>query len=107
MEFRRETCRAVAGMTLFLWTAAASSGPREPLTIIRLADPETRLESIATAAAADDGTDIAIAEFSRSIAEDLRAEQQSIAARCRSIPGASAATGVRWAWAAHCRYQRR
>ena len=43
----------------------------------------------------------------RSIIEDLRAEQESIAAKCRSMPGASAPIVDRWSWEARCRYQRR
>jgi|KBSMisStaDraftv2_1062788.scaffolds.fasta_scaffold2282797_1 hypothetical protein len=107
MGFKRKTCRAIGAAMLCLWAARTTAEPREPLTITRLADPG-RLEPIGASATASpsDGS-LAFNEFSRSIIEDLRAEQESIAAKCRSMPGASAPIVDRWSWEARCRYQRR
>jgi len=92
---------------LLLWAAGTTAEPREPLTITRLSDPG-RLEAIGASATVppSDGS-LAFNEFSRSIIEDLRAEQESIAAKCRSTPSASAPIVDRWSWEARCRYQRR
>src|SRR5258708_6453081 len=103
--FGRKIARAGAGVALLLSAAAVAAEPAEPLSVTKLGDPETKLQ-ISTASdnigAPDGDTD----EFSRAVSEAVRAQQQSVEARCQSMNRPTGPIAVRWAWEARCRYRR-
>jgi hypothetical protein len=102
----------LSALTLALLASAAVAGGasvREgPLIVTSLSDPEQHLVAqSASGTARNNGLDPAMQDFASALSRAAAAEQQSIAARCRSI-GAIPATGaIRTAWEANCRYQRR
>ena len=90
---------------LSLSAAAVAAEPAEPLTVTKLGDPEARLQ-ISTASDNIVTPNAHTGEFSRAISETVRAQQQSIEARCQSVDRASGPIATRWAWEARCRYRR-
>lgn len=103
--FGRKIARSGAGIALLLSAAAGAAEPAEPLTVTKLGDPETKL-LISTASdnvgVPDGDTD----EFGRAVSEAVRAQQQSVGARCQSMDRLTGSIAVRWAWEARCRYRR-
>jgi len=103
--FGRKIPRSGAGIALLLSAAAGAAEPAEPLTVTKLGDPEAKL-LISTASdnigAPDGDTD----EFGRAVSETVRAQQQSLEARCQSTNRPTGSITVRWAWEARCRYRR-
>ena len=107
MGFKREACRAIAGVVLLSVAAGAAADPREPLAITQLPDSEFLLQPSAVSGSTDGAISASdMDSFSRAINEAVRAQQQSIAAQCQSAPRATGTIAARWAWEAHCRYQR-
>jgi len=107
MGFKREACRAIAGVVLLSVAAGAAADPREPLAITQLPDSEFLLQPSAVSGSTDGAISASdMDSFSRAINEAVRAQQQSIAAQCESAPRATGPIAARWAWEAHCRYQR-
>jgi hypothetical protein len=101
----RKIARFGAVLALALSGAVKAAEPAEPLTVTKLGDTETKL--LISSASDNIGTpDGAAGEFSRAISETVRAQQQSIEARCQSADRASGPVAVRWAWEARCRYRR-
>lgn len=88
-----------------LSAAAGTAEPAEPLTVTRLPNAEKLL--LISAASGDTSTPRVDPDpFSRAVSEEVRAQQQSIQANCRSAPTMNSSVAVRWAWEAHCRYRR-
>jgi hypothetical protein len=103
--FGRKIARVGAGIVLLLSAAVVAAEPAEPLTVTRLGDSESKLLISAASdhiGAPDGDTD----EFGRAISEAVRAQQQSIEARCQSTSRPTGSIAVRWAWEARCRYRR-
>jgi hypothetical protein len=104
--FRLKIAQSAATFALLLSAAAGAAEPTEPLTVTKLGDPESKL--LSSSASDNTGTPDgdAAGEFSRAITETVRAQQQSIEARCQSVDRASGPIATRWAWEARCRYRR-
>jgi len=101
----RTIARSCAPFALMLSAAASAAEPAEPLNVTRLPDAEKLLLT----SAASDKTGEPQADpdqFSRAVSEAVRVQQQLMRAECRSAPAANISVAVRWAWEAHCRYQR-
>ena len=97
--------RSSAPLALLLSAPASSAEPAEPLTVTRLPDAEREL--LVSAASDDIGAPKSDPDqFSRAVSDALRVQQRSMRAQCRSAPTANSSVAVRWAWEAHCRYQR-
>ncbi|SRR5258706_12138181 len=103
--FRRKIARSAATFALVLSAAARAAEPSEPLTVTKLGDSESKL-LISTASDTIGAPGGDAGEFSRAISNDVRAQQQSIEARCQSADRASGPIAARWAWEARCRYRR-
>src|SRR3954447_3701645 len=103
--YRRKIAQSAATFALLLSAAAGAADPAEPLTVTKLGDSESKLliSSVSDNVGAPDGD---AGEFSRAISETVRAQQQSIEARCQSVDRASGPIATRWAWEARCRYRR-
>jgi hypothetical protein len=85
--------------------AASAAEPAEPLTVTRL--PNAEKELLVSTVSDNLGPPQADPDqFSRAVSEAVRVQQQSIKANCRSVPTPNSSIAERWAWEAHCRYQR-
>jgi len=100
--FGRKIARPCAAIALLGYGVANAAEPAEPLTLTRLPDSESQLlvptDSSVPAAKVD--------EFGEAVSQAVRAQRQSIEARCQSVPTASSPVAARWAWEARCRYKR-
>jgi len=105
VEYRRKIAQPAATFALLLSAAAHPAEPSEPLSVTRLGDPESKL-LISSASDNIVTPNAHTGEFSRAISETVRAQQQSIEARCQSVDRASGPIATRWAWEARCRYRR-
>jgi hypothetical protein len=101
MGFKRSIGRA-ALLSFVTGTTVAHAVPdREPLVVETLP-----VHLVAANGSGGETTlDDKIAQFEGAVAQAALVERQEMATRCKS---ATAAAGPsRWAWEAHCRYQRR
>ena len=107
MGFKREAWRGIAAIAMLSVAAGAVADPHEPLAITQLPDSEFMLQPSPVSGATDGAVSASdMDSFSRAINEAVHTQQQSIAAQCQSAPKATGTIAARWAWEAHCRYQR-
>lgn len=106
MGYKRKMGRAVLGLALMTFAAVADAEPaREPLVVTRLPEPELRL--VALNDPERNLADEAVQRFARALDQATVAEQQAIAARCKSSDPVPSGGAARAAWEANCRYRRR
>lgn len=109
--------RTFVAVALMFSAAPVLAGPREPLIVTQMADPdpyfvpsssEAKEHKMNASAESDENARIeeAMQDFGRAIGQAAMVEKQQIEARCRSGQPETATPEQRFAWAASCRYVR-
>ena len=96
---------AIFSLVLLTQPAAGVAAPSEPLIVTIL--PEAQLQVVRMDDPEGSAKDQAMQRFADALSQAASAEQQSLAARCKSSDPVPAAGADRVAWEANCRYRRR
>lgn len=109
MGLKRKTGQLALCLAMIICPAAAgAASPGEPLVVTNLGNPELLvITQGAPAGTEDPALGGAMRGFASAINEAAAADQESIAARCKSIVRVPANGAFRDAWEANCRYLRR
>lgn len=116
MAIERIIVGALVGPALLIGAVPAHAGPKEPLIVTQMPDPdpyfapsapESRQGRKAAGEAYDNArVEEAMETFGRAIGQAAMIEQQQIEAKCRQGVPVGATPEQRFAWAASCRYSR-
>lgn len=117
MTIERIIVGALVGPALLIGAVPAHAGPKEPLVVTQMSDPDPYFVPSApepgqgrkgSAGEAYDNARVeeAMQTFGRAIGQAAMIEQQQIEAKCRQGVPVGATPEQRFTWAASCRYSR-